>query len=296
MPNLQLSPETTTTTPAPPSDGNAPTPAPRQYSAAQLRAMLREEETVFEGELLPSLRGVYAERGLDWNSEDSLETIRERVKPVFRLDFECSRLMNLRNELTCPICHQVARPAEIVFICASHHHVCFACLLGLLRAAADGGAPAECPMRCGLMYAHDAPSPLLRALLEQLGAVPGQPVTESFRVYAGLVRCGYYDGDMWDHVNLVHYATEVVPNAQAYRRARACVGTHEAYRAYLNAMPLQVPPSPPRPSPAMEPLALVPVPPPPPSPLPFQFPTPPPPHAHDVYATETPPPPAHPDF
>ena len=296
MPNLVLSPERIPETVPPPPEAPPP-PPPRQYSAAQLRAMLREEETVFEGELLPSLRGVYAERGLDWNSEDSLETIRERLKPVFRLDFECSRLMNLRNELHCPICHQVARPAEIVFICASHHHVCFACLLGLLRAAADGGAAAECPMRCGPLYAHDAPSPLLRALLDQLGAVPGQPVTESFRVYAGLVRCGYYDGDTWDQNNLVHYATEVVSDMQAYRRARACVGSHEAHRAYLNAMPLQVPPSPPRPSPAMVHMSLAPVPPPPLSPLPFQFPTPPPPpHAQDVYATETAPPPAHPDF
>ena len=207
----------------------------RAFSDAQLRAMRAEEEVVFHDELLPSLHQACTDRQLEWKYD--AEMARQQLQTTLRpADYECAKLRALRQELECPICRTVPRPRELVFICAAHHHVCFACLLSILRAAHQRGAEPACPMRCGALHIHDAPAPAFRHVLGSLDT-PQTPLSETYQVYAGLHRCGYYSGSLHDANNLTHFVTAVVDDCAMWRRAQQCVHLHRHHVAYSRALP-----------------------------------------------------------
>ena len=208
----------------------------RVFSAAQLRAMRTEEEVVLHDELLPSLRQVFEERGMEWKNEDE-ETLRQQIQPLQPLEYECSKLRALRQELECPICRQVPRTKEIVFVCSAHHHLCFSCLLSILRVAHQRGVEPACPMRCGEMHIQDAPAPAFRGMLALLDTPQTHYLTETYQVYAGLHRCGYYTGSWFNVDNLSHFATCLVDNTNMWQRAQKCVHMYLQHVAYFHALP-----------------------------------------------------------
>ena len=207
----------------------------RAFSAAQLRAMRAEEEVVFQDELLPSLRQACADRQLEWKQDE--EMARQQLRPGLRpSEYECAKLRALRQELECPICRAVPRASELVFICTAHHHVCFTCLLAILRSAHQSGAEPACPMRCGALYIHDAPAPAFRHVLDALDT-PQTPLSETYQVYTGLHRCGYYTGSLYDTHTLTHFVTELVDIPDMWQRAQKCVHLHRHHVAYSQALP-----------------------------------------------------------
>ena len=208
----------------------------RAFTAAQLRAMKTEEEVVFEDELLPSLRDVCTERNIEWKNVDP-DILRQNLRPVQNLQFECARLRSLREELECPICRQTPRAKEVIFVCDSHHHVCFTCLLSILRTADQGHAEPLCPMRCGALHIHDAPGPVFRNMLAALDAPHSAPYSEVYQVYTGLHRCGYYSEPWHSTPNLSHFSKHIVEDPLMWSRAQQCVHTHRHHLAYLNALP-----------------------------------------------------------
>ena len=134
----------------------------RVFSATQLRAMRAEEEVVFQTNL-PSL--ARRARTASWSGS---RTRRWRGSssagpgPV-NTNVPAARAAPGAGY---PICRAVPR-LELVFICTAHHHVCFTCLLAILRSAHQSSAELACPMRCGALYIHDA-LPAFRHMLDAL--------------------------------------------------------------------------------------------------------------------------------
>ena len=226
----------------------------RAFTAAQLRAMRDDEEVVLGDQLLPSLRQACTDRDVEWKNGDAArQLLAPRVRPI---DYECAKLRALRSELECPICNTVPRAAELFCICKTHHHVCFSCLLSLLRAARQRGAAPACPMRCGALHIHEPPAPAFRGILHALDRPQSEQHSTAYQVYAGLHRCGYYTGSLHNADNLTHFVVALVDQDAVWRRAQECVRLHRHHAAYLHALPPRSPLPEVRPPAALETGAL----------------------------------------
>lgn len=86
--------------------------------------------------------------------------------------------------LMCPVCREVPPLGDLVLVCAEGHHLCFGCLLGVMRCRP---ARRRCPMRCALQ--PRPPGRLCRELLRHEYAelpacaqAPGSPHLPLYRM------------------------------------------------------------------------------------------------------------------
>jgi hypothetical protein len=200
------------------------------WTAEQIAAMDPDYETAEDGVLLPSLKHACSELELEEGEYAAMRMQlhhaqqQQLAAPVF----ECTKVRDMRRLLRCPVCHTTPAAAEMVSICAQHHHLCFRCLLGVLSSANP-----VCPMRCGPLAPGPLPSPLLRALLEHLDAK--ELPSEEWHLYHQLVHCGYY-AKPWCLAQL-HQFSAMMRDDATLQRLRGCIDAYRNYRAYLNALP-----------------------------------------------------------
>lgn len=117
-------------------------------SHRQLNRMELSHRVQVQGHELPSLQEECKKRRLD--TSGSRHELRVRLK----------RHKQVADQLQCPVCLEVPAADEFWQVCPAGHHVCFVCLMNLLRT--EGCR--RCPMRCDT-FRLETPGKLTRDLM-----------------------------------------------------------------------------------------------------------------------------------